>query len=252
MIVSYLKDYEYLKWCLESIRRFGSGFSGVTLLVPEQEVYDFAKIAAEYGCHFKSYQRVNDTRLWHLHHQVQKCRSDEHCPDADYVMHVDSDCFWHKPFTPDEFFVNGKPRLLIQTYASLGGAVPWKRIVDHVMKVDAKYETMRMHPMTHYRQLFADLREYIERMQGMPFDEYVLSCASGFPWGFSEFNMMGTLALIAPQWRDKYHLHDVVEQGWPSQKLMQFWSLSPPDKVQPTPQGHNVVPMEFIKRTLGL
>lgn len=226
-IVSWAKDIEYLKGCLSSIRKFASGFSGVTLLVPEQERNQFSWVQE---VDLKTYDRVADSRLFHLQHQAMKCRADEWCPDADLIFFMDSDCFFIEPVTPADYLVNGKPVLCIENFARLGGN-PWKATTDRALGINSQFETMRRHGAIHYRGLFPEFRKLVENVNKMPFMDYVLSCKPDYPWGYSEFVALGNFALMS-HWRPKYHFIDVGEQAYPPDHLLDVWSHAPPEAAQ--------------------
>lgn len=249
LVVSYLKDKPWLVHCLKSIAKFASGFSGTKVLVPMDEAQHFVGILREELDPFftlATYNRAQNPRLWHLDHQRMKCRADEVCPDADFILHTDSDCIFTEPVTPEDYFVDGKPVMWIQSYDSLPKDFPWKPVVDACMGGDNKFETMRRHGAVHYRALYKDLRDHIEATHHVPFDEFVLSRKPDFPWGWTEFNMLGVMAL-SPKWRDKYHIVD-LKDGVPKNKILQMWSHSPEDKPQSTPFGFNLTPKEIYDK----
>lgn len=249
LIVSYAHDLPYLRYNLDSIEKFATGFAGVTLVVPEQEASEFASLAASYKCELKTYKRTPDRLKWHLAAQAEKCFADKYCPDADFILHTDSDCIFTESVTPDDYFVNGKPVMLIKEWSLCPGN-PWKPVVDAVLKTDSKYSTMERHPQVNPRRAYPALRLTLSALHRMPFDEFVLSLKPDFPWGFTEHNILGNIALeLMPQ---AYHWIDAGKQDPPHEKLRQFWSLSPPDKPQHSPHaGPMCVPIEIIRQTLG-
>lgn len=250
LIVTWSKDIEYLKFNLRSIGKFCSGFEGTTLLVAEQEAGLFDPLASDFGCRLCTYKRVDDPRLWHLHHQAQKCCADLHCPEADFVLFTDSDCVFTEPVTPDEYFVDGKPVLLMEAFSRLAGN-PWKPTVDRALCIDAQYELMRRHPAVHYREMFEEFRQRVESCHKTDFMSYVLSCKSDFPWGLSEFASLGAFVHWSNMWRDKYHFIDVATMPRPKDKLAQFWSHAPIDQPQDLPSGGRGCPIETFRK-LGL
>lgn len=251
MVVSYLKDKEWLKWCLKSIDKFCSGFKRVVIVVPSNELNGFIGIYDNKNIEmvFKTYYRVSDPRLWHLHHQAIKCRADEVCNDASMVLHTDSDCIFVEPVTPDDYIIDGKPLMLVEEYRTLSPDIPWKKTVADALKVMPRYETMRQHPAVHYAGLYPCARSIIERIHKIPFDDFVLSRKADFPWGFSEFNVLGNVALM-PEWRNKYHVVDIGKVKRPKEKLMQFWSIGGLEHEQSAPHGEKVTPIQMIKRIL--
>lgn len=221
-IVSYSKDAPWLEYCLRSINKFATGFSGTTVLVPKQDVGSMKPICDRHGASLETDNRAAPP-LGFLDHMVQKCYADQWCPEADYILHTDSDCVFTELVTPDDYLVAGnKPVLLIEEFARLPQS-HWKMATDNAMKLDCKFETMRRHPAVHYRDVYADLRAHISRVQGKPFRDYILSLKPDYPWGFSEFVALGQIAL-SEKWQTRYHFIDVARDDIPKHKLYQCWS----------------------------
>lgn len=245
LVVSFLPDKPWLLHCLRSIQKFAHGFSQTTLLVAEQELKNFADLQDQ--CRLATYRRAEDPKLWHLDHQRMKCRSDEVCPEADVVFHIDSDTFFTDHITPEDTCPGGKPMLVIGSYAEIerqGYQMPWKPVVDFVMGGDNKFETIRLPHPCYWRGTYRDVREHISRLHNQDFDSFVLAQKADFPWGFTENNMLGTMCLTT-KWRDKYHVVNVDTDGWPKIKVAHFWSHSPIDQPQDA-DGKNLDP-KFIK-----
>lgn len=246
MICSWRNDIQYLEYCLRSIAKFATGFQNIVLVVAEEEEKLFRQYQSD--CVLKAYKRVSEPIKWHLDSQAQKCLADVHCT-ADFVCFVDSDCCFIEPVTPSDYFASGKPILLIESFDRLPDN-PWKWPTDKALGIDAKWESMRRHGAVHYRGLFVEFRRHIQNNHGVLFRDYVLSCKPEFPWGFSEFVALGNFAIISP-WKDKYHFIDLGMQVRPKDKLLQFWSHAPIDKLQDLPSGGKGTPMEEFRR-LGL
>lgn len=221
LIVTYGPDAPFLDYCLKSIQKFATGFAGVTVLAPYSDAALIGPLCDKYGAHMKNDYRSKPP-LGFLDHMVAKCFADEWCPDAEFILHVDSDCVFTEPVTPEDYFVDGKPVLLIEPFSKIGPG-NWKPVTDSVMKIDSKYETMRRHPAVHYRDVYPALQRHVEAAQQMGFRDYVLTRKSDFPWGFSEFVALGQIAL-SPERRDRYHFIDLSQESAPKHKLHQFWS----------------------------
>lgn len=251
LIVSYANDIPYLRHCLRSIRKFATGFSGVRVVVPRIEAKQFSHVKT-FDVDYTFYERDPEKSKWHLHAQVQKCFADVHCPKADFILHTDSDCIFTEPVTPDDYFVDGKPVLLIEPYANLKDC-PWQEVTQRVIGERIDWETMRRHPQVNPRGLYSDFRRHVARTHQVPFEQWVLSQKATFPWGFSEHNALGAFAWNDPVWHNAYHWIDVSKEGHPpsSKKLTQFWSLSPPDKPQSTPWGKQCIPEQIINEILA-
>lgn len=255
MIVSYHKDVQWLKYCLASIKKFASDFSGVTILIPTADLPVFDWVGKEHpDMLLLDYHTPTDKRLWHVAHQLQKFKADEWCPNADFICHVDSDCIFTEPVTPDFYFVDGKPVLWIEEFTRTGG--PWKGPTERALGMPVIYDTMRHHPAVHYRELYAETRAIIEKVHRVPIDKYVLSCPIEHKkmtnsWNLSEFECLGNVALL-PTWKDRYHFIDLGLVPRPVERLRQFWSLGRPDAEQTMPSTQNrCVPLEVIRKALA-
>lgn len=223
-IVSYRKDRDWLVHCLNSVRQFCEGFRGVTVLVPEVERAEFASFPESHGVRLACYDRQTDPVLWHLDHQRMKSRADVVCPEADLILHVDSDCVFTERATPDDYCVGGLPVNVVKPYSAFRSALPpWRACTEAAVGWAVHHEAMCRLPILHWRDLYPALRSRVEAVHGRSFDEYVLGCAPNFPWGFSEFNALGQIALSQP-WRGRYHIVDKSLETPPPSKLMQFWS----------------------------
>lgn len=228
-----------------------SGFYETVVLVPEDEAAQFkAAIKFTLGLRLATYKRVPDKIRWHIHHQLMKCRADQICPEADFVLHDDSDCIFKNPVTPEDYFVGGKPVLLMEAYTRMKN-VPWQKVTEDILKHPVTYEFMRRHPQVNPIGVYADVRSRVESLHRMPFDHFILSRKPDYVWGVSEHNLLGAFAFYDSFWRNRYHWIDLAKEKAPEPKLIQFWSHSPPDKPQDTPNGMRCVPLDIINSILG-
>jgi hypothetical protein len=250
LIASYSKDIPYLEWCLKSIDKFATGFSGTTLIVAHDEIGLFKKFQNK--ATVVTYHRVADQNKWQIQAQAQKCMADVYCAGADFVLHTDSDCIFTEPVTPDDYIIEGKPVMLIENYDRLNGN-PWKKVTEDVLRFPVKYETMRRHPQVNPIGIYRDLRRHIETVHKQEFQPFVLSRKHDFPWGFSEHCAIGAFALSRPEWREKYCWIDLEKEPSPtsSKKLIQFWSHRNMDQDQETPTGLKLTPLEVCQRIIG-
>jgi len=249
LIVSYSKDIPYLRYNLKSINKFCRGFSGVTVSAPNQERAEFLALRMESPVPFrmKFYERIADESKWQMHAQVQKCLADLLCNDADFILHTDSDCIFTENVVPEDYFVDGKPVMLMQKYTSLPG-MPWKPIVERALKMPVDYEFMRRHPQVNPIGVYSMMRNYMHVKHGVEFEQWVLQQQGGFPFGFSEHNTIGAYAYKSMH--PAYHWVDLDKDAKPKDKLAQFWSKSPPEVLQNDPNGGRCVPLEVINRVL--
>lgn len=253
LIFSYPHDIPYLEYCLRSYDKFCTGFTGVTVAVAKGDETAFDELAKKHVFNIITYDAPADKKFGHIVHQGEKCKADYFVPPGtDLVLFTDSDCIWTAPVTPETYMKDGLPVLLIERYDSIKGC-PWQKPTSEILGRPVDYETMRRHPAVHWVEMFQDLRREVERIHSKEFMEFILTRKPDFPWGLSEFNLMGSYILNS-DWAAKYQFIDLTG-GKPhpesSKYLMQFWSRSPIDKPQDTPWGHKVVPLEYCKK-IGL
>ncbi len=244
LLVTHARDLRYAEWCVASILKFSEGFSGLTIVCPNSEKGEFSQLA-NYG----DAKLVGHDLVGHLGAQTQKCFADQHC-NSDFVLHLDSDTIFTSDVSPSDYFVDGKPVMLIEEYSRLIGC-PWKEHTDRALGIDAKFETMRRHPQVNPVGLYPAMRARVAEVHGKAFESYMMAQKADFPWGASEHNFLGAFALWHPDWSGKYHWIDVAKDQRPKDKLYQAWSHSPPEVPQDLPSGGRGTPLELYQR-LGL
>lgn len=244
LIVSYKKDIQWLEYNLRSIDKFARWFHGVTLVVPASEYDDFIPLANKHDCTLKAHQLAG-----HLGAQTQKCLADVNCQDVDYVLHSDSDCVFTEPVTPEDYFVDGKPVMLMEPFALLKGN-PWQPEVERALGCKVDKEFMRRHPQVNPVGVYPEMRRHIEGVHNRPFIDYVMAQKPTYVWGYTEHVTIGAFAFMS-HWNDKYHWIDVSKSERPKDKLTQHWSYSPPNLMQNMPSGGQGLPMDLFRK-LGI
>jgi len=261
-IVTYRRDFRYLGYCLQSISKFASGFSGVTILLPTQDMKDLRTliavnykgeipIRAEHGYEWKS-----KGFLWH---EAMVCRADEYCPDADFIAHFDADCVFTAPVTPETFFAEGKPILRYEPFESLCKRQPgvwnWKIAAENAISFSVADEFMRGHPEVYTRATYGKTRQLIEEKHKIDFNSYVRGCKNDFPQSFAEHPTLGAVA--AKCFTDSYCLQDCSKQENPDKSpypVCQFWSHAAPDQPQEIwidGVKRTVTPKKYAEEILG-
>lgn len=223
-IVSYAKDFKWLNFNLRSIRKHARGFRGVTVLVPQQDAQMAIQFCAPFGAAVATFKEEPGKGF--NHHQAMVCHADLYANGAQYVLHTDSDCIFTESVTPDDYFTDGKPQLMIERYDRvLGGGTPdqaiWKDPTERALGFQCDFECMRRHPAVHPVDLYIHFRAYMNTQHG-DFVQYVLSQKNDFPQGFSEFNALGAFALA--RFRDRYAIIEKGKDPEPKNKLEQSWS----------------------------
>lgn len=242
-IVSCAKHFDWLEYCLKSIGKFASGFSGVTVLVPQEPDYPMA-VQRFFGRDFGPLpfrwpicgpEWPDKGMLWHM---AQVMKADEWCPEADFILHTDSDCVFSEPVTPEDYFVNGKPVLYHERFKSLGKKHPdvlrWQEVVQKCVTFPVTQETMRRHPAVHPRKTYLKSREEIERKTRVNWEDYIRNQRNEFPQSFCEYVTLGNVGMH--YFPNDYNLMDMEHQPWPTQKIVQFSSGNSPANVIFPPQ----------------
>ena len=237
LVVSCARHYPWLRYCLRSIVRFASGFRQVKILVPVEDCAALSPLLDEVPLDGPTI-RVMPYEDWpgkgFLRHEYAIMCADDFS-EADFICHIDSDCMFTEPVTPEDYFVNGKPILVHASYhwlvteqqANLG---MWQVAVERAVGWLPTQETMRRHPAVHYRKTYQKTRECIEAHTGMSCAAYVRAGVNDFPQSVAEFPTLGAVA-----WKffhEDYHWLDQEKGEWPYSKLTQWWSHQSPELPQ--------------------
>lgn len=243
LIVSCAKHFAWLRYALLSCKRFATGFRQVKILIPSEDLDAITPLLTELSQKDGITSRVQCYDDWpgkgFLRHEHVIMSSDEFT-DADFVCHIDSDCMFTEPVTPEDYFVNGKQVLMHGRYEWLKNDVQanldmWRVTVENAIGRPVTQETMRRHPAVHTRKLYPQARVEIEAHTGKSCADYIASCQESFPQGFCEFNTLGAVAW--DHFHDDYHWidHEQLHKTgtpWPNGKLVQWWSHQSPELPQ--------------------
>lgn len=233
LIVSHAPDFHWLSFCLRSIAKYATGFGETVVVIPEKDQTQFKMMAAGVGKNDRitlpytlhTYQEPPPP-LGHLGHLIIKCHADIYS-QADFICHVDSDCVFTEPVTPDDYFVDGKPVLLIEEFEHVKdkNALWWQTQTERALGMGCAYLGMCRHPSVHHRFIYKALRDRIEHVHRIPFEEYVLKQKPTRLPGFSEFCALSAFALSEQY--DQYHWIDITNapEKRPKDKLKQHWSF---------------------------
>lgn len=211
VIKSYPPDFEYLKYCLRSIYRFASGFRRVMLMLPPDHGLQLTQESIYIKPGPESY----------LYQQVCKLNADLHT-DAQFLLHLDSDCVLTQPVTPATFMENGKPRWLMTPWKDcLESKKCWFHVMAKCVQEAPTHEFMRRHGIMIPHWAYGGFREFIQATHGLSMDAYVMNQPGH---EFSEFNTIGFWLWL--HHRDAIHWHDTSVEGIPPCPIEQAWSWS--------------------------
>lgn len=249
-IVTYHKDADWLVWCLRSIRKFATGFTGVTVACPYRDLDIIFPICKVFGANFRGYEEQEGKGM--IQHMALNCMADEYTT-YDFVLHMDSDCIFIEPVTPEEYFKDGKPILLIEEYEHFRephpGVYYWKACTESALGRPVIYETMRRHPACHPRTTYPRVRDAVERHQKKRFVEWALSGRNEFPQDWSEFNLIGAVAL--EECKEDYYFWDLGKEPWPKDKLAAFWSHGGLDRINDREPFNGRKPINVMHEIIG-
>lgn len=262
-ICTHAKDFPWLKYCFRSIAKYARGFSGVTVLVPDSDLEAFTRLDEESlrvtrsGLQVHCFTEAEWPGQGMLWHECQEMFADQWCPSADFIAHLDPDCVFTAPVTPETFIKNGKPILRFENFSFIGarhpGVLRWQECTEKCLPFPVHYETMRCHPEVYHHGLYAEARHQMEFTTKKTVVDYVKSCRNEFPQTFCEYVTLGNVAMhLFPD------LYELVEQTGdvvtPPNHLQQFWShglIDQPQDIWVNGRKKTVVPIAMIKE-LGL
>jgi hypothetical protein len=225
VMVTYRKDLEFASYTLRSIKKFGSGYKGITMVVPYYDAEMFEPLAQQHGVNLR--KCLEQPGKGFLQHMACKCEADLWCPKGtDVVVHIDADCVFGEPFTMADFVDGQKPLLLREHFDDFLQHLDrrrWQHNVEHALGITCEWETMVRHPSVYHIDMYRRFRTHIEDRHGYPFHQYVILQRNEFPQTFSEFPSLGMFCLHFDQ--DRYRVLDCIStagQYWANEKWREF------------------------------
>ena len=223
-IVSHAPDFRWLSFCLRSIFKFAKGFGDVVVVIPKKDEKEYMMQGLP-AVNLQTYEEPAPP-LGHLGHLCVKCHAEAYS-QGEYFCHLDSDCVFTEPVTPDSYFHKGKPVLLKRLYAKLEGEakaqVWWQEQTERALGIPCPWLTMCRHPSIYHRDLYGEMRAWISIEHNCSFEDYVLKQKPTRLPGFSEFCALGAFALANNP--NAYHWFDVTHTPYPHNPLKQYWSF---------------------------
>jgi hypothetical protein len=186
-IRSYWKDLEWLSFCLNSIRQFCRGFRSVIVVVPRSTEPWLRRAPLPRNARIEFCRDYQDD---YLGQQATKLLADTFS-DAEYICHVDSDCVFFRPTSPQDLIVDGKPHVLMRSCELLIGHRPWQRPTEKFLGCRVLDDFMQQPPFTFPRWLYPKLRKHAVATHFTDIESYI---AAQPQRGFSEYNVLGAFA----------------------------------------------------------
>ena len=213
-IRSYYRDFDWLAYCLASIQKYCSGFRHTVLVVPAKSLPRLLYRGLGGDCTFVCKSYADD----YLGQQVSKLTADQYS-DAEYICHVDSDCLFHRPTTPSDLCIDGKPRIVMKPYDRMPPTSSWRNITTKCLGHDVSFDFMQQLPLLFPRAVYAGLRSHVEAVHDTDIESYVIAQ----PYrGFSEFNALGAFAYHYR--REAFTWVDSSREPVPRAPCHCFWS----------------------------
>lgn len=222
LIVTFKRDIDFLKYCLRSIKKFATGFAGVTVVVPKHERASFLWVNKQ-GCKLMAVDEQPETGF--LNHMACKCEADLFCT-ADYILHLDADTIFKEPVTPLDYFNQDRPVLLCRPYASVRDKnhAQWQSRASNALGSPVTHDFMVTNVLINPLSTYPAMREFISGVQGKSFRNYVMSGRREYPTDFAEHPTIGAYA--AKFQAERYCIVDIGAGERPPLKTLQSWSKS--------------------------
>src|SRR6185503_7360385 len=113
-----VSDLDWLRYCLRAIRKFCTGFQGVTVVHPAHETQMFEPLRDELDIRLSA--QTEQPGKGFLHHMIAMASADQIVPPSTkYVLHCDADCIFNMATTPENFFWGDKPYYIVRSWESL-------------------------------------------------------------------------------------------------------------------------------------
>jgi hypothetical protein len=221
-IRSYPGDFEWLGYCLKSIKKYCSGFRDIILTITEDNV-DLAKNS--------KFLDLSDIKLIpckkypiddYIGQMITKSKCHEFS-NADVFCHIDSDCFFYNKYNASEIFEKNKIIYFYNLYKDVGDAIIWKNPVERFLGFFVDKEFMRSFPMCFSRDTYKGIHDYClekhnKNLEGWvvdQFQKYNRLC-------YIEFNTIGAYAFNFQN--DKYRFIESPKPFFRPRFLKQYWS----------------------------
>ena len=219
---SYWQDFKWLKYSLESVKKYLNDYSEIVIVVPPHD-YDILKEQMKDWDLPKGIVVYRDPNEFkgdgYLGQQLCKLHAFDFA-NYPYILFVDSDAIFTKSTDINHFIRNDKPCVIKTPYITLvGDVLVWKGITEKVVGFPVQYEYMRRLPILYRRDTLRNLLRYFMETHGMTIEDYMKLLTDR---SFSEFNMMG--AYTEKYEAGKYYFLNTEKEKLNDSVLKQYWS----------------------------
>lgn len=211
-IKSYRKDFKWLYYCLESIKKYAINYNEIIIVIPDKDQNFFKFDLPE-----RTYvHKVKEEGDGYLFQQYVKIMANLWC-SADLIMYVDSDCVFTKHTDISSLVKDNKPEILMTRWEKVGDGICWKPVVEEVLKQPITHEYMRRHGLIYHKSTLANFQDWFEG----DLKRYIISKPNR---SFSEFNVLGAYANLFEN--EKYSFVDTDNWTYVDPVVKQYWSYS--------------------------
>jgi len=205
-IRSYRGDFNWLQYCLQSIKKYAHGFGKIHLCINADDYPLLPPCDAE----------VHLVSSWpdgYIQQQNDKLFCDQFC-GSPYVLVLDSDCILTQELKPEDLFIEGKPVWLYESVPD--GASPWPPIVQEALGFKPEFEFMRRHPFLMPKDELVAFRQFMFNKHGEALNVWLKKR----PYRrFSEFNSFGAWC-----YNQRYNAFTWMSPAEFPTYVKQFWS----------------------------
>lgn len=221
-IRSHPADYQWLQFCLRSIKKFSSGYSEIVLCVPypENNLIDM-QLSSILESSPVTRLHTYDLKpgLGMMQAMMVVMNADLICPHANYIHFFDCDCIFKDHtkagdylFTPNH---HSDPKAFLpvtpydEIYSSkddnIAARAIWQGATSAALGWVPHLSTMHRIPVVHHKSIFAPCRDRIEKHTGKSLSDYLFQFGKEFG-RFSEFEALGAFAV-----RHMRHEYEIVD-----------------------------------------
>ena len=233
--VSFDKDLKWLKYSMESRRRYCRSYHnelGTVLLDDSLVEGEQCNMTADWcksqGINYGINKGAKAIKRGYVRQQYMKFYCDRYVmPDTEFICHVDSDSIFTEGHDPSIYFEDGKPIMLYTPYdvffqpsqpENIQVALKqWHDITSEAMGSDVPHEFMRRMPLVYPKDMFVEVRKFVSSTH----KKQVVHWMREMP-NFSEYNFFGAWAWEYAH--DQFAWKNTEEDDFDQLPLNQYWS----------------------------
>lgn len=207
-IKTYHRDFKWLKYALESIKRNVFQYNNLILLVPEHEkhLFDTRELPKRTMLFY-----VKERGNGYLFQQWCKLSAYKYS-SADFIMMSDSDCIFTRAIYLQDYIRDDKPQILYTSWEKVGDAVCWREPTEKIIGEEVPWETMRRNCLIYHRSTLGNLSIWKPDLENIVMNSE----------RFSEFNLIGSYAYKFEQ--EKYKFVNTDDWTYVPPLAEQLWS----------------------------